>query len=232
MSIVDWIADVLPRVEEAATRCESDWRSSMASLDAEAPSIEARESLRAVARSVRALHQPGLLEPVPMPIDSRSTRVLQDVRDAALLELEATWGESLRASLGPVPIPNAPIGVPEPTEVRATHGRTFEVADLVAQELGRPHQAPGWLWARVRDDVQSERQGLLRFRRNRRLVRWATAAALLVVTASLWPIVSRAWFPGSDDPTRPYDIEIISVEIPLDAATSTVAILRSALDGR
>lgn len=232
MSIVDWIADVLPRIEEAATRNESDWRSMMAALDAEAPSMDARESLRAVARSVRALHQPGLLGPVSVPIDSRSTRLLQDVRDAALVELEATWGESLRASLGPVPVPSSPIEVPGPAEVRPTQGHRFEVADLVAQELGRPHQAPGWLWARVRDNVQSERRGLLRFRRNRRLVRWTTAAALLVLTASLWPIVSRTWFPGHDDPTRLYDIEIISVEMPLDAASSTVAILRSALDGR
>jgi hypothetical protein len=145
---------------------------------------------------------------------------LEDLRSELVQGVVERLGdhvEDLRAALSPVQ-------APRDADWAGSALESLGVGQEVARSWARPSRAPGWLWARIRRDVE-EAKTAVRARR----VPVALAAATVVLSASL--AVALLQSRGAGDEAGP-QITFFRVDRPLSDQYAPTALLQRLRDGR
>lgn len=143
------------------------------------------ESCERCARSVAASRaQVAALRALPCPTVPEALRApafLESIQARALADAEARLAPLLGEWITPVEPPSDLSSV----DLQDSVDRG-DVARALRQALPEP-LVPGWIWSRIRADLDQHRSGLLVLHRQRRMrvVRLAAAAAIVLVASSL-----------------------------------------------
>lgn len=146
---------------------------------------------------------------------------LEDLRE--LLAADST--ERLGSSLEAVRRALGPMSAPRDADWAGSALESLGVDQDVVRSWARPTRAPGWLWARIRRDVQQARTAV----RARRVPVAAIAAATVVLSASLAVVLLEDR--GSSDGVGPR-ITFLRVDRPLSDQYASATLLERLRDGR
>jgi hypothetical protein len=158
------------------------------------------------------------LTPVPPPLSVEEG--LADLRETLVCETASRLGdhlEGLRDALSPVP-------APRDADWAGSALESLGVDQDVVRSWARPSRAPGWLWARIRRDMEEARTAV-----RARRVPVALAAATVVLSASLAVVLLHGR--GAGEEVGP-QITFFRVDRPLSDQYAPAALLQRLRDGR
>lgn len=198
-------APILPRIADAVLESEPN---------------------EAVSDALDELRRPLPASVLPPASDATVAREL----DALWEHLAATTEPSARTrhAMGPV---EAPAALHDPVDFRVDPTPAL-ARSLERLESEGPRRAPGWVWSRIRDDLQTHRRHTADFRRRRARSRLILAAATVVISAVLWTAIASFGLRGTPEEGRDFDIVVVPQSRPLDAGWSSFAALAEVRDGR
>lgn len=136
--------------------------------------------MKPVSEPTRQLHEAlfGQLETPEIPQELATDGFFQGILERAT--------DALAADIAPVFESLAPVAAPEDVcwqEVDESRGLAEQV-DAVLPGPGHSEGAPGWMWARIREDLRDETRRLRRKSVRARRLRYA-AAAIIVLSFAL-----------------------------------------------
>lgn len=146
---------------------------------------------------------------------------LEELRDL----LAEDTAERLGSSLDAIRRAFAPVSAPRDADWAGSALESLGVDQDVVRSWARPSRAPGWLWARIRRDVQQARTAV----RARRVPVAALAAATVVLSASLAIVLLDDR--GASNGAGPR-ITFLRVDRPLSDQYASATLLEKLRDGR
>lgn len=146
---------------------------------------------------------------------------LEELRDLLAEDTAERLGPGLEAVRHAL----APVSAPRDADWAGSALESLGVDQEVVRSWARPSRAPGWLWARIRRDVQEARTAV----RARRVPVAALAAATVVLSASLAVVLLEDR--GSSDGAGPR-ITFLRVDRPLSDQYASATLLERLRDGR
>ncbi len=202
-------------------------------LDAVCSGLDPRAAATLSRRARIANAHARLLTALPAPAVPRAEldrRVLGSLHEGVVADSESRLrdgplGDLIAAGFAPVAAPA------EVDWATAAVEELLSRSNGAADRIHGPAATPGWLWARIRSELQAYRGGLLaRARRAPRamLTRAGLAAATIAITALLVHVLWTSKAPRPDD----ISIQFVRVDRPLSAGFAPAEIARRVRDGR